>query len=229
MASSFFFVGKKSGDLRPCQDYRYLNENTIKNAHPIPSIARIMDKLRGSKIFTKLDVRMGYNNVRIHEGDEWKAAFRTPNGLYEPTVMFFGMTNSPATFQSMMDQLYKDLIENGGVIVYMDDILIHATTIEELDKLTKKVLKILQDNQLYLKMEKCEFQKERLEYLGVIITLDSIEMDPIKLEGIQNWPAPQTARNVRQFIGFCNFYRKFIHNYSAISQPLNALLRKTTN
>jgi len=172
---------------------------------------------------------MGYNNVRIHEGDEWKAAFRTPNGLYEPTVMFFGMTNSPATFQSMMDHLYKDLIENGGVIVYMDDILIHAITIEELDRLTKKVLKILQDNQLYLKTEKCEFQKQRLEYLGVIITPDSIEMDPIKLEGIQNWPAPQTARNVRQFIGFCNFYRKFIHNYSAISQPLNALLRKTTN
>jgi len=226
MASSFFFVGKKSGDLRPCQDYRYLNENTVKNAHPIPSIARIMDKLRGSNWFTKLDVRMGYNNVRIHGGDEWKAAFRTPNGLYEPTVMFFGMTNSPATFQSMMDHIFKDMIEEGGVIIYMDDILIHAKTMTKLDELTKKVLKILQNHELYLKTEKCEFEAQKLEYLGVIITPDSIEMDPIKLKGIKEWPVPQTTKNMQQFIGFCNFYRKFIHNYAKIAQPLNSLMRK---
>ncbi|KAF7762626.1 hypothetical protein Agabi119p4_9219 [Agaricus bisporus var. burnettii] len=227
MASSFFFVGKKGGDLRPCQDYRYLNQNTIKNAHPIPNIARIMDKLKDSKWFTKLDVRLGYNNVRIHEGDEWKAAFRTPNGLYEPTVMFFGMTNSPATFQSMMDHIFKQLIENGGVIIYMDDILIHTKTQKQLDELTKQVLQILEQNHLYLKTEKCEFETQRLEYLGVIITPDSIEMDPIKLKGIEDWPVPKTVKNVRQFIGFCNFYRKFIHNYAKIAQPLNSLMRKT--
>jgi hypothetical protein len=155
-----------------------------------------MDKLKGSNWFTKLDVRLGYNNVRIHEGHEWKAAFRTPNGLYEPTVMFFGMTNSPATFQSMMDHIFKDLTEKGGVIIYMDDILIHAKTKEQLERLTKQVLKILQQNELYLKTEKCEFKKQCLEYLGVIITPDSIEMDPIKLKGIQDWPVPKSVRNI---------------------------------
>ena len=160
MASSFFFVGKKGGDLRPCQDYRYLNQKTVKNAHPIPNISRIMDKLKGSKWFTKMDIRLGYNNIRIREGDEWKAAFRTPNGLYEPTVMFFGMTNSPATFQSMMDHIFSDLVMKGGVIIYMDDILIHAITKQQLDELTKKVLQVLLDNQLYLKVEKCEFETQ---------------------------------------------------------------------
>src|ERR1051325_9799078 len=228
MASSFFFVGKKGEGLRPCQDYRFLNKNTVKNSHPIPSIARIMDKLRGSNYFTKLDVRLGYNNVRIKEGDEWKAAFRTPNGLYKPTVMFFGMTNSPATFQSMMDHLFQELISNGGVIIYMDDILVHAKTVKELDNLTKQVLQILDKNDLYLKVEKCEFELQRLEYLGVIITPNSIEMDPVKLDGIRNWPTPKSVRNVRQFIGFCNFYRKFINHYSDITKPLNSLTRKTT-
>jgi hypothetical protein len=155
-----------------------------------------MDKLKGSKWFSKLDVQMGYNNIRIHKGDEWKAAFQTPNGFYKPTVMFFGMTNSPATFQSMMDHIFKDLINNRGVIIYMDDILIHATTQQQLDKLTKKVLKILQDHKLYLKTEKCEFETQRLEYLGVIITPDSIQMDPIKLKGIEEWPVPKTPKNV---------------------------------
>ena len=228
MASSFFFVGKKGGDLRPCQDYRYLNEHTVKNAHPIPNISRIMDKLKNSKYFTKLDVRQGYNNIRIRKGDEWKAAFRTPDGLYEPTVMFFGMTNSPATFQSMMNSLFRDLIDKGGVIIYMDDILIHATTVKQLDELTKQVLKILMDNELYLKTEKCEFETQKLEYLGVIIKPDSIEMDPIKLTGIKAWPVPKSAKNVKQFMGFCNFYRKFIKDYSHIAQPLNKLSRKTT-
>jgi hypothetical protein len=139
---------------------------------------------------------MGYNNIRIHKGDEWKAAFCIPNGFYEPTVMFFGMTNSPATFQSMMDHIFKDLIDNSGVIIYMDDILIHATTQQQLDKLTKKVLALLHKHELYLKTEKCEFGTQRLEYLGVIIMPDSIEMDPIKLKGIKEWPTPKTPRNV---------------------------------
>ena len=160
MASPFFFVGKKDRKLRPCQDYRYLNSHTIKNAYPIPLISTLLDKVKGSKYFTKFDVRAGYNNIRIRPSDRWKAAFRTPRGLFEPTVMFFGMCNSPATFQSMMDSLFQDLIRNGGVLVYMDDILIHARTKEELNCLTEKVLKILKDNDLYLKPEKCEFKKQ---------------------------------------------------------------------
>ena len=124
MASPFFFVTKKDGKLRPCQDYCYLNDWMIKNTYPLPLISEIMDKLKGAKYFTKFDVRWGYNNVRIRKGDEWKAAFKTNKGLFEPTVMFFSMCNSPATFQVMMDETFADLIEEGIIIVYMDDILI---------------------------------------------------------------------------------------------------------
>ena len=137
MASPFFFVKKKDAkQLQPCQDYRYLNEWTRKNAYPLPLISEIMDKLKDAKYFTKLDVRWGYNNVQIKEGDEWKAAFKTNRGLYEPTVMFFGMCNSPATFQSMMDSIFADLIKKGYVIVYMDNILIFAKTKELLREYT---------------------------------------------------------------------------------------------
>jgi hypothetical protein len=134
MASPFFFVSKKDGKLRPCQDYRYLNDWTVKNSYPLPLISEIMDKLKGAKYFTKLDVRWGYNNVRIRKGDEWKVAFKTNKGLFEPTVMFFGMCNSLATFQAMMDDIFMTMIDNRLVIVYMDNILIFADTKEELEQ-----------------------------------------------------------------------------------------------
>jgi len=125
MASPFFFVSKKdAGKLRPCQDYQYLNEWTIKNAYPLPLISEIIDKLKGARYFTKLDVQWGYNNIRIKKGDEWKAAFKTNHGLYEPTVMFFGMCNSPATFQAMMDSIFDDMISDSLIIVYMDNMFI---------------------------------------------------------------------------------------------------------
>ena len=132
MASPFFFFSKKDGQLRPTQDYRYLNQWTIKNAHPLPLISDIMDKIKASraKYFTKFDIRWGYNNVRIKEGDQWKAAFKTNIGLFEPTVMFFGLCNSLATFQAMMNDILKDKLNNGWVIVYMDDILIFSKTKE---------------------------------------------------------------------------------------------------
>jgi hypothetical protein len=139
MASPFFFVTKKDGRLRPTQDYRYLNQWTKKNAYPLPLISEMMDKIKasGAKYFTKLDVRWGYNNVRIHKGDEWKAAFKTNNGLYEPTVMFFGLCNSPATFQAMMDSIFEDEVHEGWIIIYMDDILIFSKTKRTLEEQTK--------------------------------------------------------------------------------------------
>src|SRR5271155_753398 len=184
MASPFFFVDKKDGKLRPCQDYRYLNNWTIKNAYPLPLISEIKDKLQGAKYFTKLDVRWGYNNVRIKEGDEWKAAFKTNRGLFEPRVMFFGMTNSPATFQSMMDSTFNDMIENKWVIIYMDDILIFAKTQEELEQHTNFILQRLRINGPYLKPKKCEFNKTRIEYLGMIVEEGKLSMDPVKLNRI---------------------------------------------
>jgi hypothetical protein len=226
MASPFFYVKKKDGRLRPCQDYRYLNDWTIKNAYPLPLISELTDKLAGAKYFTKLDVRWGYNNIRIKDGDQWKAAFKTNKGLFEPTVMFFGMCNSPATFQSMMDAIFNDLIEGCIVIIYMDDIFIFARTRAELEDNTKKILQRLRENDLFLKPKKCEFCKEKIEWLGMIIEEGKISMDPGKLKGISDWPSPTTVKQTRGFLGFGNFYRRFIRHFSDIAKPLNDLLKK---
>ena len=228
MASPFFFVKKKDGKLRPCQDYQFLNEWTIKNAYPLPLISEIMDKLKGAKYFTKLDVRWGYNNIRIREGDEWKAAFKTNRGLFEPTVMFFGMCNSPATFQSMMDSIFIEEIEEGVTIVYMDDILIYATTPELLEKYTKRVLHKLRDHDLFLKAKKCEFNKTKMEYLGLVVEEGKISTDPVKVKGFAEWPTLTSVKDVRSFLGFGNFYRKFIPGFSTLAAPLNNLLKKET-
>jgi Reverse transcriptase (RNA-dependent DNA polymerase) len=226
MASPFFFVSKKDGKLRPCQDYRYLNDWTVKNSYPLPLILEIMDKLKGAKYFTKLDVRWGYNNVRIKKGDEWKVAFKTNKGLFEPTVMFFGMCNSPATFQAMMDDIFMTMIDNQLVIVYMDDILIFADTKEELERITKLVLEKLREHDLFLKAKKCKFCQTRIEYLGMIIEEGRISMDAVKLGGIRDWPVPTTLKQTRSFLGFGNFYRKFISHYSELARPLNDLTKK---
>ena len=226
MASPFFFVDKKDGKLRPGQDYRYLNDWTIKNSYPLPLISEIMEKLKGAKYFMKLDVRWGYNNIRIRKGDEWKAAFKTNKGLFEPTVMFFSMCNSPATFQAMMDNLFVTMIEGKLVIVYMDDILIFARTKEELTRITKMVLEKLWENDLFLRAKKCKFCKTKIEYLGMIIEEGRISMDPIKLGGIRDWPIPTMVKQVRSFLGFGNFYRKFISHYSNLARPLNDLTKK---
>src|SRR5271169_4111306 len=226
MASPLFFVGKKDGKLRPCQDYRYLNEWTIKNAYPLPLISDIMDKLKGAKRFTKLNIRWGYINVRIKEGDKWKAAFKTNKGLFEPTVMFFGLCNSPATFQAMMDDIFKDMLDEGVVIDYMDDLLIPASDNETSEKVTRRVLQRLREHDLYCKPKKCEFDQPKIEYLGMIIEEGKISMDPTKLRGIRDWPIPTTVKQVRAFLGFGNFYRRFIKKFSDLARPLNNLLKK---
>ena len=212
MASPFFFVKKKDGKLRPCQDYQYLNEHTVKNAYPLPLISELLDKLKGAKWFTKLDVWWGYNNVRIREGDQWKAAFKTNRGLFEPTVMFFGMCNSLATFQAMMDDIFSDMIEC-IVIIYMDDIFIFAPDELLLTENTKRVLVWLWDNDLFLKPTKCEFNKIKVEYLGLVIEEGKILMDSGKLKGIRDWPVPTTVKQTRGFLGFGNFYWRFIKGF----------------
>ena len=136
---------------------------TIKNSYPLLLILELIDKLKGTKIFTKLDIWWGYNNVRIKEGDKWKAAFIMNKGLFEPLVMFFGLTNSPATFQTMINHLFRHLIAQGHVVVYMDDILIFTVTEDEHQRIVAEVLQILQDNKLYLKPEKCDFEKDTLD------------------------------------------------------------------
>ncbi|SJL08909.1 uncharacterized protein ARMOST_12283 [Armillaria ostoyae] len=222
-ASPFFFVKKKDGSLRPVQDYRKLNEMTIKNRYPLPLISELIDKLQGAKYFTKLDVRWGYNNVRIKEGDEHKAAFRTNRGLFEPTVMFFGLTNSPATFQWMMNDIFKNLIASGKVTIYLDDILIFTKDLDEHRRIVRQVLQKLRENKLFLKAEKCEFEVLETEYLGVIISEGQVRMDPVKLAGIAEWPTPTKKKELQSFLGFTNFYRKFIKNYSKVVRALTQL------
>jgi hypothetical protein len=219
-AAPFFFVRKKDGKLRPVQDYRQLNTCTVKSKYPLPLVSEIFAGLDRTKVFTKLDVRWGFNNVRIKPEDCHKAAFRTNRGLFEPTVMFFGLTNSPATFQTMMNELFHDLIVEGKVKVYMDDILIATATVDENRHVTVQVLQILQDANLYLKLEKCEFEKSEIEYLGLIISEGQAAMDPVKVDGVRSWPTPRKLRDVRAFLGFCNFYRRFILGYATIAKPL---------
>ena len=189
-------------------------------------IPELITKLRRAKYFTKLDVRWGFNNVQIKEGDEWKATFQTNCGLFEPLVMFFGLTNSPATFQTMMDDIFEDLISEGVVVVYLDDILIFTETLEEHQKVTRRVLELLEKHKLYLRPDKCEFEKTMVKYLGVIISHNSVSMDPVKkVAGVTEWPALTNKKEVQSFLGFTNFYRRFIKDFSEHARPLFDLTR----
>ena len=151
-----FFVGKKDSKKRMVQDYRYLNEWTIKNNYPLPLISDILENIGMKKVFTKMNLRWGYNNVRIKEGDEWKAVFTMLEGLFEPTVMFFGLTNSPATFQAMMNKLLRDLINTGKAAAFIDDMIVGTKMEEGHDELVAEVIRRLEANDLYVKPEKCK-------------------------------------------------------------------------
>jgi hypothetical protein len=231
-ASPFFFVKKEDGKLRPVQDYRRLNSHTVRNQYPLPLIAQLISDLSGAHIFSKVDVRQGYNNIRIKKGDEWKAAFKTKFGHWEPLVMFFGLTNSPSTFQEMMNVIYKEVIEKhaarGTIIrIYMDDIAIAMTgTLQDHIDAVRDVLRVAEQNDLYFKLSKCTFHASSIDYLGVIIEKGMTRMDPIKIAGIKNWPIPTKVKDVRSFLGFCNFYHPFIRGFAHLARPLNELTRK---
>ena len=220
MASLVFFIRKKDGSLRLVQDYQALNAITVKNKYPLPLISELINKLQGAKYFTKLDVHWGFNNICMKEGDEWKAAFWTNHRLHEPLVMFFGLTNSPATFQTIMDGIFEELITRGVIVVYSDDILIFTKTLEEHWKVICKVVALLQLHNLSLKLDKCKFKKTSVEYLGVVISQDSIMMDPAKVARVSKWPTPTTKKEVQSFLGFVNFYRRFIEGFSHLARPL---------
>ena len=199
---------------------------TRKNVALIPLIPELIDKLLGARFFTKLDMRWGYNNIHIREGDEWKTAFKTPMGLYESLVMNFGLCNALATFQTFMDEQFKDLIATGHVVVYLDDILIFADNEAKLERLTYRVLQRLLDLNLFLQPEKCSFNRTSVEYLGLIISEGKLCMDPIKLEAVRKWPRPKTVKDIQKFLGFCNFYQRFIKGYSELAHPLFDLTKK---
>jgi hypothetical protein len=216
--------GTNEDNLRPVVDWRDLNGKTIPNRHPLPLINELQDRLERAKHYTKLDMKSGFNLIRVKEGDEWKTAFRCRYGLFEFTVMHFGMTNAPATFQSMMNAIFSDLIDV-GVLVYVDDILIYAETEEEHDRLVLEVLKRLRENNLIINPKKCVWSQMQVEYLGYIISAEGIQMTKKKVDCITNWAAPTSLKECQSFVGFANFYRRFINNFSAIVRPLTSSLK----
>jgi hypothetical protein len=173
-----------------------------------------------------MDIRWGYNNIRIKEGDEWKAAFRTNRGLFEPLVMFFGLTNSPATFQTMINDIFREEIAEGWVVIYMDNILVFSKTEKDHEQHVGRILVKLREHKLSLKPEKCWFSKKEIKFLGLIISEDSITMDSGKVEAIKDWPEPRNKKELHQFLGFINFYRRFIEGFAKIAKPLAKLTGK---
>ena len=166
------------------QDYRYLNEWTVKDNYLLPLILDVLENIGIKKVFTKMDLRWGYNNVRIKEGDEWKAVFTMPEGLFEPIVMFFGLTNLPVTFQAMMNELLRNLINTGKVAAFIDDVIIRMETEEEHDKIVAEVIRRLEENDLYVKLEKCRWKVRKIGFLGVVIGLEEIKMEKVKVKGV---------------------------------------------
>jgi len=207
-------------------DYHRLNKQTVKNNYPLPLITDLVDAMGNKKLFTKMDLRWGYNNVRIKEDNEWKVAFTTHVGSFELVVMFFGMMNSPATFQGMMNEIMRDLINEGKVVVFVDDVLVGTDGEEGHDEIVAEVLKRLEENDLYVKPEKCSWKTSKVNFLGVVMGQGKIEMEKEKVEGVLNWPVPKTVRDVRKFLGLANYYRQFIKNFAALAKPLNMLTRK---
>ena len=221
-----FFVGKKNGKRRMVQDYQYLNEWTIKNNYLLLLISDVLENIGTKKLFMKMDLRWGYNNVRIKEGDEWKAAFTMPEGLFEPTVMFFGLTNSPATFQAMMNKLLRDLINTGKVAVFIDDVIVGTESEEGHDELVAEVVKRLEENYLYVKPEKCKWKVKEVGFLGVVIGPEGIKMEEEKIKGVLEWPMPKSVKDVQKFLGLANYYCRFIEGFATVARPLHDLVKK---
>ena len=224
--SPVFFVGKKDGGKCMVIDYRRLNKQTVKNNYPLPLITDLVNSMGNKRVFTKINLQWGYNNVRIKEGDKWKAVFTTYIGLYKLVVMFFGMTNSSATFQGMMNKILRDMINEGKVMVFVDDVLIGIETEEGHDEIVEEVLRRLEKNDLYVKPEKCAWKVQEVNFLGVAMGQEKIEIEEDKVAGVLNWSVPKTVRDIRKFLGLANYYRQFVKDFAKLARPLNNLTRK---
>ncbi len=226
-ASPILFVKKKDGSLRLCVDYRQLNAITIKNRYPLPLIPEILDKVSGHKVFSKIDLRGAYNLVRIKAGDEWKTAFRTRLGLYEYKVMPFGLSNAPASFQSLMDNTFSDLLDI-SMIAYLDDILVFTPDRESHVIALQQIFQRLAKANLYANQEKCVFFTNSIEFLGFQISAAGFSMSPDKIDAVKSWAIPINVKQVQSFLGFVNFYRRFIPFCSNITAILSNLTKKNT-
>jgi len=189
-------------------------------------ITELIDNIGSKKVFTKMDLRWGFNNIRIKEGDEWKGAFTMHISFFEPIVMFFGMMNLLATFQAMMNKILRDLINEGKVAAFVDDVLVETETEERHDEIVEEILRRLEENDLYVKPEKCVWKVKKIGFLGVVIGPNGIEMEEEKVDGVLSWPQPKTVKDIRKFLGLTNYYRRFIKDFARVARPLNILTRK---
>jgi len=212
--SPVFFVGKKDRSKQMVMDYCNLNSQTVKNNYLLPLITELIDNMGSKRVFTKMDLRWEFNNVRIKEGDEWKEAFITHIGSFELTVMFFGMTNSPATFQAMINEILRNLINEGKVAAFVDNVLVGTETEEGHNEIVEEILRRLEENDLYIKPEKCVWKARKIGFLGVVIGPDGIEIEAEKVDGVLSWPQPKNVKDVRKFLGLANYYRRFIKDFA---------------
>lgn len=219
------FVKKKDGSLRMCVDWRALNKITVKNKYPLPRIEELLDRLSGARVFSKLDLRMGYHQVRIKPEDVPKTAFRTRYGHFEFLVLGFGLTNAPATFMSLMNSIFHPFLDS-CVVVFLDDILVYSANEAEHAQHLRQVLQVLRSNKLYAKRSKCSFFQSEVDFLGHIVSADGIKIDPSKVSAIQDWPPPANVPELRSFLGMASFHRRFVRHFSGITAPMFELLKK---
>ncbi|XP_043687813.1 uncharacterized protein LOC122639038 [Telopea speciosissima] len=218
-------VPKKDGSWGMCVDSRAINKITVRYRFPIPRINDMLDQLEGAQVFSKIDLRSGYHQIRIRPGDEWKTAFKTKEGLYEWLVMPFGLSNAPSTFMRLMNQVLKPFMGK-FVVVYFDDILIYSRSTVEHMKHLREVLTVLRENQLFANPKKCTFFEERLLFLGFVVSSKGIHVDADKVRAVSEWPSPTTVREVQSFLGLASFYRRFIRNFSTMVAPISECLKK---
>ncbi|GKB72465.1 RNA-directed DNA polymerase, partial [Tanacetum coccineum] len=217
-------VPKNEGNFRMCINSRAVNKITIKYRFPIPRLDDLLDQLHGSTIFSKIDLRSGYHQIRMRPGDEWKTAFKTRDGLYKWMVMPFGLSNAPSTFMSLMNQVFKSFIGH-FVVVYFDDILIYSSSLEQHLSHLRQIFSVLRAQKLYANGKKCHFLVTEVTFLGYIVTGSGIKMDPAKVEAIISWPTPSTIHDIHSFHGLASFYRRFIWNFSSIIAPLTECMK----
>ncbi|GJW71246.1 putative reverse transcriptase domain-containing protein [Tanacetum coccineum] len=220
------FVKKKDGSFRMCIDYRELNKLTVKNRYPLPRIDDLFDQLQGSSVYSKIDLRSGYHQLRVRDEDIPKTAFRTRYGHYEFQVMPFGLTNAPAVFMDLMNRVCRPYLDK-FVIVFIDDILIYSKTKEEHDVHLRLILELLKKEELYAKFSKCDFWLSKVQFLGHVIDSEGIHVDPAKIESIKDWESPKTPTEIRQFLGLAGYYRRFIEGFSKIAKPMTKLTQKS--
>ncbi|KAJ8771340.1 hypothetical protein K2173_026517 [Erythroxylum novogranatense] len=219
------FIKKKDGTLRLCINYRQLNRITVKNKYPLPRIDDLFDQLQGAQVFTKLDLRSGYYQLKIAEADVPKSAFRTRYGHFEFLVMPFGLTNAPAAFMALMNKVFQPYLDQ-FVIVFIDDILVYSKCREDHMAHLRMVLQLMREKQLYAKFTKCEFWLDQVIFLGHIVSRQGIQVEQKKIEAVMKWEAPKNVSEIWSFLGLAGYYRRFVEGFSLILAPLTKLLRK---